>query len=74
MDTFGGGGLWNWKKKEKGDLSENHICTVWFVTANIDSFTLKKSNKIIKSYRHEQTFLLPKEISLDEEWGDLITP
>ena len=43
MDTFGGGGLWNWKKKEKGDLSENHICTVWFVTTNIDSFTLKKN-------------------------------
>ena len=81
MDTFGwrgggrGGGVWDWKKKEKGDLSEKPYlyCLVcynkhWF-------FYLKKnSNKIIKSYRHEQIFLLPEEISLNEEWEDLITP
>lgn len=60
------GEAWDWKKKEKGDLSETVSVLFGLLQQTLILFNLKKSNKIIKSYRHEQTFLL-EEISLDEE-------
>ena len=30
------------RRRRKVIYLKNHICTVWFVTTNIDSFTLKK--------------------------------
>ena len=74
MDTFGGGVVELEEEGERWFIWKPYLYCLVCYNKHWFFYLKKKSNKIIKSYRHEQTFLLPKEISLDEEWGDLITP